>query len=649
MALLNFIDMRKMKNYRNLMLVVVAMATLSCAKELVPNEPKENANLSPLSIVASSEKGDVRAAFSEDDYPAIVWQGNESITVLGENTGNQTFSTTSTGANAVFSGLADLTDDVLYSVYPADGNIKLNKTTDGTVKLANVTIPAVQTAVAGSFDPKAYTAVAKSSDDKANFSFKSLVSFLKFSLEDAENVDAVVIAGNNNENMACTASAVTLEGSHAGDYTNVSRYVRLQGTFETGKAYFMTVRPLAFNEGVTIYVQYNDGSVKSCKAKGPLFTVGKVRNHIKPLGTIPSSKLQPVTDLYTLYNLGFDIDVAGMVVNKTTFPSVNYISSTSKDKTLKSGVNFVDADVVAEFPAAGLTLPFIVAGNTEGSRTTLNATSQVNLVSSKTISDNVVRFQNINLSTEGTSEKNYLIANTADNAINSIGFKDCGIELVGDKSLMYMAATRPVNSLVMEECDVKMNSTKATNNFILQVSGAVYTMTELTFTNNVFWSDSETGTKSFSLYLDRKAAVTALTVTHNTFVNVYPQASYAYCQINDMVSGDIANNLFYFEDYTTATANAKGDGTYTGIVKEETSENVVEDDYSAFSNNYAIYAVETIPKQKLKLGQNAKTTSIVDKKQSEASEVFDFTDDSENFNIAKGIFKPKKAEYGAQR
>ena len=252
------------------------------------------------------------------------------------------------------------------------------------------------------------------------------------------------------------------------------------------------------------------------------------------------------------------------------------------------------------------------------------------------------------LGTDGITE-GYLIANMLDNAMNRISFKDCRINLVGDKSLMYMAATRPVNTFVVEDCDVKCNSTKSSENNLLKVSGADYTMAELTFTNNVFWSDSETGTKSFSLYLDRKAAVTKLTVTHNTFVNVYPQASYAYCQINDMVAGDLSNNLFYFKDYAAATVSVKGDATYTGIMKEETASNVVEDDYAAFNNNYAIYAVETIPAQKLKLGQNAKTTNIVSKKQSDASEVFDFTDDSENFNIAKGIFKPKKAEYGAQR
>ena len=385
-------------------------------------------------------------------------------------------------------------------------------------------------------------------------------------------------------------------------------------------------------------------------SEGGVTALAKLRVKVSA-GSATDPDTPVYTGLYARYMAGEEVEIAEVKVSKAAYPDANYISSTSEDKTLKSGVNFVEADVVAEFPAGKgneIVPPFFVVGNTEGTRTSLKATAQVQFNSTATIENNVIGLQNVELGTDGITE-GYLIANMLDNAMNRISFKDCRINLVGDKSLMYMAATRPVNTFVVEDCDVKCNSTKSSENNLLKVSGADYTMAELTFTNNVFWSDSETGTKSFSLYLDRKAAVTKLTVTHNTFVNVYPQASYAYCQINDMVAGDLSNNLFYFKDYAAATVSVKGDATYTGIVKEETASNVVEDDYAAFNNNYAIYAVETIPAQKLKLGQNAKTTNIVSKKQSDASEVFDFTDDSENFNIAKGIFKPKKAEYGAQR
>ena len=631
-----------MKKSTILLLAVAAMAASSCAKENL--QENSAANLSPITISVSSEpvsassEAVVKAAFDSDNYPAIVWTGTESISVLGASTGNRTFSTTDSGSEVEFSGLASLSDEVLYAVYPADATVTLNS--GETVTLSGVTVPAVQTATAGSFDPKANVCVASTTADKRDFTFKSLVAFLKFRLDDAENVEKVVFVGNNGENMACTASAVTLEGSHGGTYTSVSKSITVNGPFKSDCDYFATTRPQSFTNGITIYVQYSDGTVKSCKTTGQLFETGKSRNVIRLLGTIPSDKLKKVTDRYELYSAGFDITVGGVTVNKTSYPNANYISASSADKTLKGGVNFVDADAVAEFPTTeGIALPFIVVGNTEGSRTKITASSQVKFTSTETVANNIVEFQNVSLSTDGISE-GYLLSNTKDNVIQRIGFNDCSIEIVGDKNLSYMSSARNVNSFVVKDCDVKANSSKAV--YMLQVQANEYTMTELTFDNNVFWSDS--AVQGFCLYHNRKSAVSTVTITHNTFVNVYPQASYAYCQLNDLVAGSISNNLFYFTDYTT-NCNTK----YTGIVKEETNTNVDETLYEKFVSNYAIYAEGSVPTQRMKVGQNTNKGTIYNKVPADASAIFDFGDDSANFNIAKGIFKSKSTVYGAQR
>ncbi len=363
-------------------------------------------------------------------------------------------------------------------------------------------------------------------------------------------------------------------------------------------------------------------------------SISKVKVQIsssEPIVTYPG--------LYGKYCDGEDVVVGGVTINKTTHPSVNYISATSSDKTLKAGVNFVDADASAAFPTAEITLPFIVAGNTEGSRTALTSSAQIKFASGETVSDNVVEFQNVSLSTDGIPE-GYLLANTKDNTIDRIGLKDCKVEIVGDKNLSYMLSARNVNAFVVKDCDIKANSTTAV--YLLQVQPNAYTMTELTFDNNVFWSDG--AVKGFGLYHNRQAAVSNVTITHNTFVNVYPQASYAYCQIDDLVAGSIGNNLFYFADYTTNCND-----TYTGIVKEETKDNAKAEDYDRFLQNYVIYAGDSVPNKRMKVGQNINNGQIYNKKQADASEVFDFSEDSENFNIAKGIFKSKKAAFGAQR
>ncbi len=357
----------------------------------------------------------------------------------------------------------------------------------------------------------------------------------------------------------------------------------------------------------------------------------------------PDPDPDPVTypGLYGQYYNGEDVTIGSLTVNKTTYPTVNYISATSTDKTLKTGINFVDSDVVAELPTEEIALPFIVAGNTEGARTVLNAASQVKFVSSATVENNVVEFQNVSLSTENIAE-GYLLANTQDNTMERIGLNNCRVDIIGDKNLSYMLSARNLNCFIVKDCDIKANSTKAV--YLMQIQANEFTMTELTITNNVFWSDD--AVKGFSVFHNRKSTVNKVNITQNTFVNVYPQASYAYCQLNNLAGGSVSNNLFYFEDYTTNCTD-----TYTGIVKAETkpTDTAALVPYDNSLQNYAVYNSSSIPTKRMKVAQNINNGQIYNKTKADASEVFDFTDDSENFNIAKGIFKSKKAAYGAQR
>lgn len=357
------------------------------------------------------------------------------------------------------------------------------------------------------------------------------------------------------------------------------------------------------------------------------------------LGTMP-----PVSypGLYGKYYAGEDVTVGDIVVNKTNYPTVNYITSSSEDKTLKTGVNFVEADAMAEFPATGVKLPIIVVGNVEGTRAELKTTGQIKLLSTETIADNVVIFKGIKLSTAGISE-GYLLSNTMDNAISNFGFYDCRLDVVEDKNLSYMLAARPVNSFEMKDCDVLANSSK-TNCYILQMQASAYSMQKLVFTNNVFWSDTENGTVGFVLYSDRQATISNVTINNNTFVNVYPPAAYGYGQMKSFSAGTISNNLVYFENYQNRVGEK-----YSGIVKEENK--LSDDTYNDSKSNYVIYA-STIPEKKLKVGTNAtlKPGQIFNKTKTEAAEeMFDFTPGSTNFDIAAGIFKPKDPKFGAKR
>ena len=322
------------------LLAVAAMAAVSCAKEITPetNEtPEVNPNLVEITLTATGESDEeTKAVFSS--YPKIAWEGNEEISLLGTNTGNQKLTANGRGHQTTFTGYADVTDETYYAVYPYDANVSL--TADG--KLSNVTVPAIQTATAGSFDPKAYIAVAKSTD-KESLYFKAVGAFVKFKLEDAENVKSVTMVSNSGANMACSATVVMNENggvSHGSPYVDgtASSSVKMVGDFQTDKAYFMVVRPQPYTGGVTFYIEYKDGTVLSRTGASALFESGMARNYIRNLNTLQKKDFKPVTDLYTLFNMGYDVTVGDMTINKETH-SAKLITASEANTTLYNQFN----------------------------------------------------------------------------------------------------------------------------------------------------------------------------------------------------------------------------------------------------------------------------------------------------------------------
>ena len=163
-----------MKGIRFSLLAVAAMAAVACSKEVAPENNDAalgNPNLVEVTLTATGEGDDsdvdTKAVFS--GYPKIAWEGNEEISLLGANTENQKLTANGKGHQTTFTGYADKTDDAYYAVYPYDAKVAL--ISDG--KISNVTVPAVQTATANNFDPKAYIAVAKSTD-KESLYFKAV-------------------------------------------------------------------------------------------------------------------------------------------------------------------------------------------------------------------------------------------------------------------------------------------------------------------------------------------------------------------------------------------------------------------------------------------------------------------------------------------
>ena len=145
-----------MKTIKYIASAIASMALAACSQEINPvvNETtdlEKNPNLVEITLTANSEvnEDDTKATFI--GYPKLGWEKGDEISILGLKTGNEKFTADSRGNVSTFTGKADSNDDVLYGLYPYDANVTI--TNEGIFQ--NVVIPAVQTATAGSFDPKA--------------------------------------------------------------------------------------------------------------------------------------------------------------------------------------------------------------------------------------------------------------------------------------------------------------------------------------------------------------------------------------------------------------------------------------------------------------------------------------------------------------
>lgn len=623
-----------MKTYKFFAIAMAAVATASCTKEIAQtNAPEENLNLSPLTLTAYNGEEDTKAAFSETKYPIIEWKADDAISVLGTSTGNQQFVAKTSGETVEFTGLADLTDETLYAVYPFNSQITLND--DGT--LAGVKIPEIQTATAGSFDPKAYVAVAKSTD-KSSLNFKALGSFLKFQVAEAEKVKSVTFIGNNNENIAGSANKVTVgdDPVHGGLSTS-SPFVRVQGTFEAGKDYFAIIRPMTYSNGLTVCVEYwNDPAkpeagttIKYCSASAKVFAS---RNKIMKLGSAALAPTKDVTeDLYACYLMGKNIDIAGTKINRTSYPGGVLVT---EDKEIRNGVFFINENVTATLTASDKT---VIIGRYAGKISSVFREKQLSLKATE--GEDYFHMYNVKYVT-GLTSGNMLGVN-GDEAktfvFESISFEKCEFEVPKDMNFMY--AQYNIASFSMVDCDIKLHANTSEKN-ILSTNTNNTTEYALTFKNNIFYC-TDGDVTGYQVFKNTNAILSSVEFSKNTFAKVYAKASYSYISAKTITLGKVENNLFFIPDYTTLVKGTDGNTKYTGILYASDKVNTG----FTFTSNLAYYDEESVPSVRMKADYH------VNDGKGQFYHKFGTDNPLATADFTNGIFTQKEAysAYGAKR
>lgn len=250
-----------------LLAVMFAIAT-ACSKEVAetpyygedvnPNAPVFKAGINTKATLEVVNSTTAKVNWANGDGLTI-WNGTQTAA----------YSTTDSGSSAIFTTGDEFSAAANYvAIYPADGSAAFSA---GSV---TTTLPAAQTAVAGTFDPAASIAIAKSTN--TSLSFNNLVTYIQFTVPVGMNdLTSVSFKGNAGEKVA---GAVTIDTDTPALTATGSVTATLSGTFTEGETYYLAVAPGNYSSGYTLEITRGSNVYKLKSTKAVTFVRSNSRN-----------------------------------------------------------------------------------------------------------------------------------------------------------------------------------------------------------------------------------------------------------------------------------------------------------------------------------------------------------------------------------
>ena len=173
----------------------------------------------------------------------VNWIAGDQISLF-DGSVNKQLATADEGATASFTFTAD-NEGPWYALYPSNASASIN----GSV--ITTSLPAAQTAVAGSFADDLNIAVALSNEGK--LAFKNALGLIKFTVGADANIVKVTLTGNNNETLAGTVDIDYNSGEPSWTINSAAATsIELTGSFVQGSTYYFAVLPQTFTQGFTL-------------------------------------------------------------------------------------------------------------------------------------------------------------------------------------------------------------------------------------------------------------------------------------------------------------------------------------------------------------------------------------------------------------
>ena len=384
--------------------------TVSCSKEIIDNKDTvQQPNLVPMtfsvaeSVEETAPNSKTTLVIVEDNKKTINWVANDKVGVFGVvgvptinttvNTKNQIFKAGSSGASTTLSGYVVDGDNRFYALYPYQDGVSLTfegNENSATALLNNVTIPVQQKAVAGSFDPDAYLFASLTYTN--SFTFYTPCSLVGFQLNDPDvsKIKSIRLYGNKSTDFLASEKGQIRVYSSASLYVPTdgkSNYVELvldgPDKFQNSVQYYFVVLRSNLTSGITIYVEYEDGTVKT-RTSSNGFDVS-ASNCIRSLGTLELDGEAFSKLAYSkAFELGYDVIVGGKVYSKNNTTTYSSLDATTETVNLnlaaKAGLYFLKGANFTLSSSWNVANDVVLIGDTDGVK--FNGDTKYNINSS---------------------------------------------------------------------------------------------------------------------------------------------------------------------------------------------------------------------------------------------------------------------------
>lgn len=215
-----------------------------------------------------------------DDGMAVNWTDDDAIAVW-DGTAKQQFAIKSIDADdascATFSGEAQTAESYI-AFYPYANVTGISN------EAITFTLPAEQTATAGTFANSLAPSWAQTTDGSSQLQFRNLCALVKFTVgEDMAGEGTFTLKGAKSESLAGSLTYAIGGDGEASVGSNASTEVKLSGTFEAGETYYFVVAPATLEAGLSLFYKGSEGATyRRAGASSVTFGAGTVTN----LGTL---------------------------------------------------------------------------------------------------------------------------------------------------------------------------------------------------------------------------------------------------------------------------------------------------------------------------------------------------------------------------